>query len=197
MIQSFSDRDSEELFRSETNRRFHPIARVALRKLIQMNQAGRLDDLRVPPGNMEKGFATPLQQAKCIHFPVLRKGVANPFSILITTFSRILSITRYVTAMKSPVTPGEILLKEYLKPMAISQNAMARAIGVPPRAVNEIVLGKRAITPAMSIRFGAFFGQSDTFWHGIQVECDFRALARKRKQLVSGIQPATSLATAG
>ena len=51
MIQSFSDRDTEELFRSETNRRFHPIARVALRKLIQMNQAGRLDDLKVPPGN--------------------------------------------------------------------------------------------------------------------------------------------------
>jgi len=97
--------------------------------------------------------------------------------------------------MKSSITPGEILLEEYLKPMGISQNAMARAIGVPPRAVNEIVLGKRCITPSMSIRFGAFFGQSDTFWHGIQVECDFRALTSKRKQLVSGIQPATSLAT--
>ncbi len=72
---------------------------------------------------------------------------------------------------------------------------MARAIGVPLRAINEIVLGKLSITPAMSIRFGAFFGQSDTFWHGIQVECDFRSLARKRKQPVSGIQPATSLAT--
>jgi hypothetical protein len=47
----------------------------------------------------------------------------------------------------------------------------------------------------MSIRFGAFFGQTDTLWHGIQVECDIRSLARKRKQLVSGIQPATSLAT--
>ena len=69
--------------------------------------------------------------------------------------------------MKPPVTPGEILLEEYLKPMGISQNAMARAIGVPPRAINEIVLGKRAITPAMSIRFGAFFGQSDGFWHGL------------------------------
>ena len=89
----------------------------------------------------------------------------------------------------TPITPGEILLEEYLKPMGISQNAMARAIGVPPRAINEIVLAKCAITPAMSIRFGAFFCQSDTFWHGIQVECDFRALSRKRKQLVSGIQP--------
>ena len=51
MIQSFSDRDTEELFRTETNRRFASIARVALRKLIQMNQAGALDDLKVPPGN--------------------------------------------------------------------------------------------------------------------------------------------------
>ncbi|MES2996957.1 MAG: HigA family addiction module antitoxin [Verrucomicrobiota bacterium] len=96
--------------------------------------------------------------------------------------------------MKQPITPGEILLEEYLKPLAVSQNAMARAIGVPPRAVNEIVLGKRAITPVMSIRFGAFFGQSDEFWRGIQTECDFRALARERKALVKNIQPAAALA---
>ena len=96
--------------------------------------------------------------------------------------------------MQAPVTPGEILLEEYLKPMGISQNAMARAIGVPPRAINEIVLGKRTITPAMSIGFGALFGQSDAFWHGIQVDCDFRALARQRKRLVKGIQSAESIA---
>jgi antitoxin HigA-1 len=95
--------------------------------------------------------------------------------------------------MSPPITPGEILLEEYLNPMGISQNAMARAIGVPPRAINEIVLGKRAITPAMSIRFGAFFGQSEGFWHGLQVECDFRALAKKRRQLISGITPAREL----
>lgn len=97
--------------------------------------------------------------------------------------------------MNPPITPGEILLEEYLKPMGISQNAMARAIGVPPRAVNEIVLGKRSITPSMSIRFGEFFGQSDDFWHGIQVDCDFRALARQRKKLVTGIQRAATLST--
>jgi len=95
--------------------------------------------------------------------------------------------------MTPPITPGEILLEEYLVPMSISQNAMARAIGVSPRAINEIVLGKRAITPAMSIRFGVFFGQSDTFWHGLQVECDFRALAKKRRQLTTGIKPAREL----
>jgi len=62
------------------------------------------------------------------------------------------------------------LLEEYLKPTGILQNAMARAIGVAPRAINEIVHGRRSITPAVSFRFCAFFGQSDLFWHGIQVE---------------------------
>ena len=96
--------------------------------------------------------------------------------------------------MKEPIAPGEILLEEYLKPMGISQNAMARAIGVSPRAINEIVLGRRSITLPMSIRFGAFFGQSDKFWHGIQVECDFRKLAADRNRLIAGIQPATAVA---
>ena len=95
--------------------------------------------------------------------------------------------------MNDPITPGEILLEEYLKPMGISQNAMARAIEVAPRAINEIVHGRRSITPAMSIRFGAFFNQSDQFWHGIQVECDFRKLSPDRHRLTVGIQPAETL----
>ena len=95
--------------------------------------------------------------------------------------------------MDMPITPGVILLEEYLKPMGISQNAMARAIGVAPRAINEIVHGRRSITPAMSIRFGAFFGQSDQFWHGIQVECDFRKLAEEKHRLTDGVQPAAAL----
>jgi addiction module HigA family antidote len=95
--------------------------------------------------------------------------------------------------MKSPITPGEILLEEYLKPMGISQNAMARAIGVPPRAVNEIVLGRRAITPIMSMRFGAFFGQSDEFWHRIQMDCEFRALAGQKRKLLANVRSAASL----
>ena len=94
------------------------------------------------------------------------------------------------------MSPGEILLRDYLEPMGISQNAMARAVSVPPRAINEIVLGKRTITPAMSIRFGAFFGQSAQFWHGIQVECDFRALAGKVRRLTAKIKPARELASA-
>lgn len=95
--------------------------------------------------------------------------------------------------MSLAITPGEILLEEYLKPMGISQNAMARAVGVAPRAINEIVHGRRAITPQMSIRFGAFFGQSQEFWHGIQVECDFRKLKTQSKELTKSVQPAADL----
>ena len=98
--------------------------------------------------------------------------------------------------MNPPITPGEILLEEYLTPMGISQNAMARAIGVPPRAINEIVLGKRAISPSMSIRFGAFFAQTPEFWHGLQVDCDFRALSRQSRKLTAKVTSARELMTA-
>lgn len=98
--------------------------------------------------------------------------------------------------MDSPITPGEILLQEYLIPMGISQNAMARAIGVAPRAINEIIHARRSITPAMSVRFGAFFAQSPEFWHGIQVDCDFRAIAKDQHKLTAHILPATAIARA-
>ncbi len=90
--------------------------------------------------------------------------------------------------MKS-ITPGEILLQEYLKPLGLSQNALGRALGVSPRAINEIVLGRRSITPAMSIRLGWFFGQSPRFWFGIQTNCDFRCLRIKEQELTSKVRP--------
>lgn len=87
------------------------------------------------------------------------------------------------------ITPGEILLEEYLKPLGISQNALGRSLGVSPRAVNEIVLGRRAITPEMSIKLGKFFGQSSKFWFGIQTNCDFRKLKKKEAALTAKVQP--------
>lgn len=91
---------------------------------------------------------------------------------------------------------GEILLERALQLMGISQNAIARAIGEPSRAVNETVLGKRTNTPTVSIRFGAFFGQSEAFWHGSQVECDFRSLKKNKKKLTKDITPSKEVATA-
>jgi addiction module HigA family antidote len=92
-----------------------------------------------------------------------------------------------------PVTPGEILLEEYLEPLALSQNALGRAIGVSPRAVNEIVLGKRSITPEMSIRLGKFFGQTPEFWFRIQSNCDFRLLRKNERMLTAKVRPLAQL----
>jgi len=70
------------------------------------------------------------------------------------------------------VHPGEVLLKDFLEPMGISQNALARAIDVPPRRVNEIVLGKRAISADTALRFARAFGTSEQFWMGLQADYD-------------------------
>lgn len=70
------------------------------------------------------------------------------------------------------IHPGEVLLKDFLEPMGLSQNALARAINVPPRRVNEIVLGKRAITADTALRLARAFGTSEKFWLGLQADYD-------------------------
>lgn len=70
------------------------------------------------------------------------------------------------------IHPGEVLLEEFLTPMGVSQNALARAIGVPPRRVNEIVLGKRGITADTAVRLAKAFGTSESFWMGLQADFD-------------------------
>ena len=70
------------------------------------------------------------------------------------------------------VHPGEILLEEFLKPLGISQNRLAREISVPPRRVNEIVLRKRVITSDTALRLARYFGTSERFWLGLQIDFD-------------------------
>ena len=77
------------------------------------------------------------------------------------------------------IHPGEVLLDEFLTPMGISQNALARSIGVPPRRINEIVLGKRAITADTAVRLAHYFGTSEQFWMALQASYDLEE-ARKR-----------------
>jgi addiction module HigA family antidote len=82
------------------------------------------------------------------------------------------------------IHPGEVLLEEFLKPMDLSQNAIARAIGVPPRRINEIVLGKRGITADTAIRLAKHFGTSEQFWMGLQADYDLEE-ARRGIRLVA------------
>ena len=71
-----------------------------------------------------------------------------------------------------PIHPGEILLEEFLKPMGISQYKLAKDISVPPRRINEIIHGTRAITPDTALRLSRFFGLSERFWLNMQSRYD-------------------------
>ena len=72
----------------------------------------------------------------------------------------------------APVHPGEILLEDFLKPLGLSQYRVAHGISVPPRRINEIVLGKRAISTDTALRLARFFGTSDRFWLNLQTAYD-------------------------
>lgn len=86
-------------------------------------------------------------------------------------------------------TPGEILLEDFLKPADMSQNALARAIGVPPRRINEIVLGKRAITADTDLRLARYFRISEGIFLGLQADYELRMQRRALGNKLDFIKP--------
>lgn len=72
----------------------------------------------------------------------------------------------------APIHPGEILLAEFLEPLALSQYRLAHDLSVPPRRINEIVHGKRGITADTALRLGRYFGTSAQFWLNLQTRYD-------------------------
>src|SRR5277367_1086695 len=96
------------------------------------------------------------------------------------------------TSKLPPIHPGEILREEFMKPRSLSQNALARALNVPPRRINEIVLEKRRITADTALRLARFFGTSAEMWTGLQADYDLR-LARyeTQKQIERDVEPLT------
>src|SRR6185437_2440368 len=94
--------------------------------------------------------------------------------------NRGLSLKHARTTMKKlpNIHPGEVLLEEFLLPLGISQNALARAAKVPPRRINEIVLGKRGVTADTAIRLARALGTSERFWLGLQADYDLEEARR-------------------
>ena len=92
------------------------------------------------------------------------------------------------------MTPGEILLEDYMKPLGLTQNGLARALGVPPPRVNEIIHGKRVITLDTSLRLGRYFGQSARFWLNVQTECDLRNAKQLMERVAREVHPMAMVA---
>ncbi len=80
---------------------------------------------------------------------------------------------------RPPVSPGEVLLEEFLKPLGLTQRALAQALGIPYQRVNEIIQGKRAITVDTALRLAKFFGTSPEVWLNLQQRVDFYRTLRR------------------
>ncbi len=85
--------------------------------------------------------------------------------------------------------PGDILLEDFLKPMGLSQNGLARAVNVPPRRINEIVLGKRSLTADTDLRLSRYFGVSEGFFLGLQADYDLMQRRREIQDELKRIEP--------
>jgi len=77
-----------------------------------------------------------------------------------------------------PIPPGEVLHEEFMKPLGVSINALAREISVPPNRISDIVNGKRSITADTALRLGKYFGVSPELWLGLQADYDLRIAKR-------------------
>lgn len=95
----------------------------------------------------------------------------------------------------NPIHPGEVLLKEFLEPSSLSQNRLATSIKVPPRRINEIVLGKRGISADTALRLAFYFGNSPEFWLGLQMDYDLDVLKiDKEKAIQKEVEPQSEAA---
>lgn len=92
------------------------------------------------------------------------------------------------------IHPGEVLIEDFLKPLGISQSALARAVGVPPWCINKIALGKRSITADTAVRLARALGTSEAFWMGLQADYD---LEQARSDLADQLPMIELLARAG
>ena len=100
-----------------------------------------------------------------------------------------------VPTHRAPTHPGEMLLEEFLQPMGLTQRQLAQAIHVPYQRVNEIVNGRRGMTPSTALRLEKFLGMSSSFWMSLQLRWDlYQAHEQDEKELKS-IEPYTPAAS--
>ena len=98
------------------------------------------------------------------------------------------------TKKLAPIHPGEILREEFMMPGGLSQNALARALNVPPRRINEIVMEKRSITADTALRLARYFGTTAEMWTGLQADYDLRlARCENERQIEREVEPLADL----
>lgn len=94
-----------------------------------------------------------------------------------------------VPTNRTPTHPGEMLLDEFLIPMGLTQRELADAIHVPYQRINDLVNGRRGMTPKSALRLAKFFGNTPAFWMNLQLRWDLYFSQREEKKVLEGIQP--------
>jgi addiction module HigA family antidote len=94
-----------------------------------------------------------------------------------------------VPTNRTPTHPGEMLLEEFLVPMSLTQRELAEAIHVPYQRVNDLVNGRRGMTPNTALRLARYFGNTPAFWMNLQLRWDLYFAQQEEKQVLEGIRP--------
>ena len=153
MIKAFKDKEAKKIFTGQFSKKLpQDIQRKARMKLRMLDATTCLNDLLIPPANRLEELKGNRKGQHSIRINKQYSGLS-----LGNTMNRI-----------SNIHPGEVLFEEFLEPLNISQNKLARTMAVPPRRINEIVLGKRSVTADTAIRLGKAFGMSAQFWINLQ-----------------------------
>jgi antitoxin HigA-1 len=97
-----------------------------------------------------------------------------------------------VPTSRTPTHPGEMLLEEFLNPMGLTQRELADAIHVPYQRINDLVNGRRGITPSTALRLAKFFGMTPDFWMNLQIRWDLFFAQKEEKKILQEIQPFVS-----
>ena len=173
MIENFKCKETEKVFARQFSKKLPTnIQSIALRKLRMLNRSSSIQDLRIPPANRlevlsgkrkgQHSIRVNQQWRICFEW---KNG--NAYNVEVVDY-------HWGDIMKKipTIRPGEILLEEFLKPMNISQNQLGRDLGVSPRRINEIIHGKRSITADTALRLSTYFGNSASFWLGLQMDYD-------------------------
>ena len=177
MIHSFQCSETQALFDGKRVARFANFETVALRKLQQLHAATTLYFLRISPGNQLEALKPERRGQHSLRINdqwrvcfVWLDGHASLVE-LVDYHRRRMTMSGEV----SLIHPGDILAEDWLKPLGLSQYALAKAIDVPPRRINEIVKGLRGSTVNTALRLGAFFSTDAQSWVKLQTHFDTEA----------------------
>ncbi len=188
-IRFFKCADTETLFKLGRVKRFVNCERPALRKLKQLDLALSIEDMRAPPANRLE----PLKRDRAGQWSV---RVSDQFRLCFkwNDGAEEVEIVDYqgastMTKKLKPVSPGEMLLEEFLKPLDMSKYRLAKEIGVPAQRIGEIIAGRRGITADTDLRLCRFFGLSDGWWLRLQADYDTQITRSALAKTLAKIKP--------